>query len=84
MKSEPHPCGVKISISDNGIGISEQNLPKVFQMFKRLDDRSGDGLGLSLVQKQVERLGGKVDISSNEGEGTMISFTLPVKEMERE
>jgi PAS domain S-box-containing protein len=80
VKSEPDPCGVKISISDNGIGISEANLPKVFQMFKRLDDRSGDGLGLSLVQKQVERLGGSIDITSVEGDGTTITFTLPTME----
>jgi len=80
VKSEPDPCGVKISISDNGIGISQANLPKVFQMFKRLDDRSGDGLGLSLVQKQVERLGGSIDITSVEGDGTTITFTLPMME----
>ncbi|MBW4960408.1 PAS domain S-box protein [Sulfitobacter sp. CW3] len=80
VKSEPHDCGIKISISDNGIGISEQSLPKVFHMFKRLDERSGDGLGLSLVQKQVERLGGTISISSIEGEGTTISFTLPIME----
>ena len=53
-------------------------------MFKRLDDRSGDGLGLSLVQKQIERLGGTITLESTEGEGTGFVFTLPSEEGEDE
>jgi PAS domain S-box-containing protein len=80
VKSDAVEDGVKISVRDNGIGISEQNLLKVFQMFIRLDERSGDGLGLSLVQKQVERLGGEITINSTVGQGTEICFTLPSEE----
>lgn len=79
ISSEAAQNGVQISISDNGIGIPEKNIPMVFQMFKRLDDRSGDGLGLALVQKQIDRLGGLITLQSTEGEGTTFSFTLPSK-----
>ncbi|MCX7559147.1 PAS domain S-box protein [Sulfitobacter sp. F26204] len=71
---------VRITISDNGIGIPARNVQQVFQMFKRLDERSGDGLGLSLVQKQIERLGGRIAVESTEGEGTRFTFTLPSEE----
>lgn len=72
--------GIMVAISDNGIGISEQNQPKVFQMFKRLDDRSGDGLGLTLVRKQVERLGGTITLTSTEGSGAEFTFWLPIED----
>jgi PAS domain S-box-containing protein len=69
--------GFKISISDNGIGITKKNVSKIFQMFKRLDDRSGDGLGLALVQKQVDRLGGTIMLENSGAKGTTFCFTLP-------
>jgi signal transduction histidine kinase len=75
--SEDDEGGLKISISDNGIGIPEKSVPKIFQMFKRLDDRSGDGLGLALVQKQVDRLGGTITLESTGAKGTTFCFTLP-------
>jgi len=84
VKSAKSPEGVKISISDNGIGIPKDNVDKVFEMFKKLDVRSGDGLGLSLVQKQIDRLGGTIMLTSTEGEGTEFIFTLPSKETEND
>lgn len=69
--------GVSIAIKDNGIGISAQNLTVIFQMFKRLDERSGDGLGLALVQKQIQRLGGTIEVQSTEGLSTTFTITLP-------
>lgn len=68
---------IRIAVSDNGVGIPEQNVEKVFQMFQRLDERSQDGLGLSLVKKQIDRLGGSIDVQSVAGEGAEFSFMLP-------
>ena len=61
---------LEISVTDNGIGIPSQRQDQVFDMFKRIDSRSENGLGLSLVKAQVERLGGEVRFKSEEGVGT--------------
>lgn len=66
-----------VTVSDNGIGIPKENLNRVFEMFKRLDTRSGDGLGLTLVRKQLDRMGGTVSVKGAEGEGAEFTFTLP-------
>ena len=67
----------RISVEDNGIGIPETNHKELFHLFNRLDERSGDGLGLALVQKQVERLGGEISFSSYEGKGAKFTVILP-------
>ena len=67
-----------MSVADNGLGIAKEHLPRVFNMFERLDDRSGDGMGLSLVRKQIERLGGRISAESREGAGTEFTFSLPL------
>lgn len=72
--------GLQIVVSDNGIGIPPENLDHVFQMFRRLDERSGDGLGLALVKKQLDRLGGTISVNSTQGKGTDFTITLPVQE----
>ncbi len=69
-----------ISVSDNGIGIPEANLERLFLMFTRLDDRSGDGLGLALVKKQIDRVGGKISVTSIVGEGAKFEFSFPKSE----
>lgn len=73
-----------ITVADNGLGISEDNIARVFDMFERLDDRSGDGLGLSLVRKQVERLNGSIAVRSTEGDGAEFCVTLPIQQGEHE
>lgn len=77
VKTEDVGGNLRITISDNGIGIPEKNQPRVFDMFKRLDNRSESGLGLALVKKQVDRLCGTVTLSSAEGEGTDFFLTIP-------
>jgi signal transduction histidine kinase/CHASE1-domain containing sensor protein len=70
-----------ISVSDNGIGIEPQFADKVFQMFQRLhgsDAYPGNGLGLALCKRAVERHGGTIWIEPAETSGTTIKFTLPV------
>ncbi|MBM1744388.1 ATP-binding protein, partial [Sulfitobacter geojensis] len=79
IKSEYTGADIKITVTDNGIGIPKDSVGKVFMMFKRLDDRSGDGLGLSLVKKQIDRLEGTIVLSSIEGEGATLTVTLPAK-----
>jgi signal transduction histidine kinase len=69
---------VAITITDNGIGISENCLPHVFNMFYRGSDRSsGAGLGLYITKETVKKLGGQVTIQSTEGRGTVVTVTLP-------
>jgi signal transduction histidine kinase len=69
-----------IVFEDNGIGISEENLPRIFDRFYRCDKsrhQSGKGLGLSLVKAVVQDLGGNIHVSSQYGHGTVITVSLP-------
>lgn len=69
---------VTITITDNGIGISENSLPHVFNMFYRASERStGAGLGLYITKETVKKLGGTVQINSVEKRGTTVVVTLP-------
>lgn len=75
------------AVSDNGIGIAEEFYDKIFVIFQRLhrqDQYSGTGMGLPIVKKQLESMGGKVWLKSKEGEGSTFYFTLPekIKEMD--
>jgi len=65
---------------DNGIGIADENLPRIFDRFYRCDTsrpQSGTGLGLSLVKAVVQDLGGNIQVSSQYGHGTVITVSLP-------
>ena len=66
-----------LAVADNGLGIATESLPKVFEMFRRIDARSQNGLGLSLVRKHVERLGGTISVTSVPGTGTEFRVVLP-------
>jgi PAS domain S-box-containing protein len=67
-------------VRDNGIGIPTQHQDKIFRIFKRLHDRNqfggGSGAGLTIVNKIVERHGGRIWLESCVGEGTTFYFTL--------
>lgn len=74
---------VQITISDDGVGISEENLPHIFERFFRADtarDRTGTGLGLSIVQWIVKLHRGDIRVTSQLGKGTTFTVTLPVKQ----
>ncbi len=78
----PQQSILKISITDTGIGISSENIQKVFQPFVQIDSAlnrqySGTGLGLALVQQIVELNGGKVWLTSEWGMGICFSIELP-------
>jgi PAS domain S-box-containing protein len=72
----------EFAIRDNGIGISQKYHEKIFVIFQRLHNRdslSGSGIGLSIVKRSVEFLGGKIWLESKVGIGTTFYFTIPKK-----
>ena len=73
------PKEIKISISDDGIGIPESEMENLFEPFHRADnvgDIAGTGLGLSIVKEYVELNGGTISVVSRENEGTKFTITL--------
>ncbi len=72
-----------LKVSDTGIGISPQDLPRVFDKFYQADssstrEQSGTGLGLSISRELVAAHGGKMWVESSRGRGATFSFTLPL------
>jgi two-component system sensor histidine kinase/response regulator len=74
---------IEISVEDTGIGISREDLPKLFKEFSQLTSpytrgHEGTGLGLILTRKFVELHGGKIGVTSEPGKGSSFYFTLPM------
>lgn len=71
-------------VRDNGVGIAPAYLPKLFRAFQRLhpDMAPGEGIGLAITRRVLERLGGQIWVDSVEGVGTTFYFTLPAPEMQ--
>jgi two-component system phosphate regulon sensor histidine kinase PhoR len=71
-----------VSVSDTGIGISEEALPHVFERFYKADkarSKDGSGLGLAIAKHTVQAHGGRIWANSQEGKGSTFSFSLPLK-----
>jgi two-component system NtrC family sensor kinase len=78
------PDEVKISISDNGCGMPEENLAKVFQpFFTTKKEGKGTGLGLTITYGLVKKLHGNISVKSKEHEGTTFILSLPVRIKEK-
>jgi two-component system phosphate regulon sensor histidine kinase PhoR len=79
---QPAEGGVKVSVTDNGIGIPPEYLSRIFERFYRVDksrskEEGGTGLGLSIVKHIVEVHGGWVNVESKPGQGSRFCFFLP-------
>ena len=67
-----------ITFEDNGIGIDETNLNRIFEMFYRATEQSdGSGIGLYIVKNAVDKLGGQISVYSKPGQGTRFNILLP-------
>ncbi|MBC8504687.1 MAG: HAMP domain-containing histidine kinase [Anaerolineales bacterium] len=78
----PTEVSLQVSVSDDGVGISDEMLPHIFDQAYRVPDartnqRPGSGLGLPIVQRIVEQHGGAIQISSVFGQGSIVTFYLP-------
>ncbi len=72
---------LRIWFVDNGLGIEEKHRDRIFHIFERLhgvETYSGTGIGLAIVKRGIERMGGKVGVESTPGKGSRFWFELPV------
>ncbi|VAV83859.1 hypothetical protein MNBD_DELTA01-1559 [hydrothermal vent metagenome] len=67
---------VRVVVADTGVGIAKGDLGKIFDPFFSTRD-GGTGMGLALVHRMIEEHGGVIDVSSNSGEGTRFTVTMP-------
>jgi signal transduction histidine kinase len=87
LRAEKRGEELMLMVTDTGMGISEKNMPHVFDRFWQADGSSkrkyqGVGIGLALVKELVEIQDGKVMVQSQEGKGTTFTVTLPYQEAE--
>jgi len=87
--SQNEDLSVVIKISDTGIGIAEGDIPRVLEPFGQVDDimtrsHEGTGLGLSLCKSFMEEHGGRLDIESELGTGTVISLWFPAEDVDED
>lgn len=78
---------VRISVADQGPGIKEEDIPKLFESFSQLTDAGGEtphgtGLGLAICRKIIEAHGGEIGVESKPDDGSTFFFTLPPAEEE--
>ena len=85
IKDKRFTSYVQVSVSDEGIGISEENLEKIFEKFQQVQDsftrrEGGTGLGLSISKEIVSHHGGRIWAESEVNVGSTFSFTIPYDE----
>lgn len=83
IKVQPGPAQITVSVRDTGIGISKEDLPRIFERFFQAENaqkmrRAGFGLGLKIAQEIVKAHGGGMGVDSEIGKGSVFYFTLPV------
>src|SRR5438874_13448447 len=82
LSARGDPSAVRFEVSDQGVGIRKEHMPRLFEQFYRADDpavrrTSGTGLGLYIVRSLVTMLGGQVHVRSRHGKGTVFTVTVP-------
>jgi len=82
LKTNSHEGLVQGTVSDTGIGIAAEEIPRIFEVFYRSDaaksmKETGTGLGLPIIQQILFLYGGTIEIDSTPGEGSSFRFTLP-------
>lgn len=87
VETEMAAPNIKIAVSDNGVGIPEEDKKNLFKKFKRGSnvvqmETAGTGLGLFITKNIILSHGGSIDIESTEGHGTTVTVTLPLSEKE--
>jgi signal transduction histidine kinase len=80
------PDAIEVSVTDSGPGIPAEELPRIFEKFHRAGDVltnsvEGTGLGLAISRQIVEHYGGRMWATSEEGKGSVFTFTLPYREI---
>ena len=74
-------------VSDTGIGVARDQLPKLFKLFGSLEEgsgRGGVGLGLTVSQKIVNKMGGRIEVKTARNVGSSFFFTIPLRDLESE
>jgi len=89
QRKAPEKVWLDFICEDNGIGMSEEFLKRIFQPFERVRTAEvnrieGTGLGMSIVKELVERMGGTISVESREGEGSRFTVALPFPDAARE
>ena len=77
MTTAPAGAGAMVEVSDTGVGIPPEELPRIFDRFYKGASSQGSGLGLTIARNLVVAHGGEISAESEIGRGTMIRFTLP-------
>lgn len=81
---QKYGINLSVSVSDTGIGITEQNLEKLFSSFQQVDTKKnraveGTGLGLAISKRLITQMGGFIDVTSEYGKGSEFRFVIPLK-----
>ena len=78
--AEPRGAAVRLWVEDNGIGINPEHHQRIFKVFERLhgaESYPGTGIGLAIVRKAIERMGGQTGLESTLGRGSRFWIELP-------
>lgn len=84
MTRRDYGINLSVSVADTGIGISQENLEKLFSSFQQVDTRKnrsveGTGLGLAISKQLITKMGGYINVSSVYGKGSEFRFVIPLK-----